>query len=87
MSEGPCHMNSGKAPSGNVTSTESNTNLVLCNKDGDEVGRLDFSGPGLEFEGVANESAIVFMGWISKVFQERLQEEYDRGFKDGKAAK
>jgi hypothetical protein len=29
----------------------------------------------------------VFMDWISKVFQQRLRDEYDRGFTDGKASK
>jgi hypothetical protein len=60
-------------------------NLVFTNSEGHEVGTLDFDGPGLAFEGVANESAIVFMDWISKVFQQRLKDEYDRGFKDGKS--
>lgn len=63
-----------------------NHNITFTNAEGHQVGTLDFNGPGLEFEGVANESAIVFMDWISKVFQARLQEEYDRGFKDGKAS-
>ena len=64
-----------------------NHNIVFHNAEGYEVGTLDFNGPGLAFEGVANESAIVFMDWISKVFQQRLKDEYDRGFTDGKAAK
>jgi len=62
-------------------------NLKFFNQDGDEVGMLDFNGPGLAFEGVANESAIVFMDWVSQVFQQRLKDEYDRGFAAGKAAK
>jgi hypothetical protein len=62
-------------------------NLMFHNAEGHEVGTMDFNGPGLSFEGVADESAIVFMDWISKVFQERLKEEYDRGFADGKARK
>jgi hypothetical protein len=64
-----------------------NHNITFHNADGYEVGTMDFNGPGLSFEGVADESAIVFMEWISKIFQERLKEEYDRGLKDGKARK
>ena len=64
-----------------------NHNITFNNAEGFEVGTLDFNGPGLSFEGVADESAIVFMDWISKVFQQRLKDEYDRGFADGKVAK
>ena len=64
-----------------------NHNITFHNAEGHEVGTLDFNGPGLSFEGVADESAIVFMDWISKIFQQRLKDEYDRGFTDGKAAK
>jgi hypothetical protein len=64
-----------------------NHNITFTNADGHQVGTLDFNGPGLEFEGVANESAIVFMDWISRVFQQRLKDEYDKGFAAGKAAK
>ena len=62
-------------------------NLVFLNAEGHEVGTLDFSGPGLSFEGVADLSAITFMDYVSKKFMARLKDEYDRGFKDGKAAK
>ena len=56
------------------------------NADNDEVGILDFNGPGLAFEGNAEESAIAFMTWIAQVFQSRLKEEYDKGYKDGKSS-
>ena len=61
--------------------------LTFISAEGHEVGTLDFNGPGLSFEGVADLSAITFMDWVSKKFQERLQEEYDKGFAAGKAAK
>jgi hypothetical protein len=61
-------------------------NITFTNAEGHEVGTLDFDGPGLAFEGVANESAIVFMDWISKVFQQRLKDEYDRGVADGRSS-
>lgn len=63
-----------------------NSVIKFFNQDGDEVGMLDFNGPGLSFEGVADLSAITFMDHVSKRFMARLQEEYDKGFKDGKAS-
>ena len=69
------------------TTPKPNHNIKFFNAEGHEVGTMDFNGPGLSFEGVADESAIVFIDWISKVFQQRLKDEYDRGFADGKAAK
>jgi hypothetical protein len=63
-----------------------NHNITFRNAEGYEVGTMDFNGPGLSFEGVANESAIVFMDWISKVFQQRLKDEYDKGYADGKTS-
>ena len=59
--------------------------IKFFTEEGDEVGTLDLNGPGLSFEGIADESAIIFIDWLSKVFAERMQEEYDRGLKDGKA--
>jgi hypothetical protein len=64
-----------------------NHNITFTNAEGHQVGVMDFNGPGLYFEGNAEEGAIVFMDWISKVFQQRLKDEYDRGFSDGKAAR
>ena len=64
-----------------------NHNITFTNAEGFQVGTLDFNGPGLSFEGVADESAIVFMDWIANAFSQRLKDEYDRGFADGKAAK
>jgi hypothetical protein len=60
--------------------------ITFFNEDGDEVGTLDFSGHGLSFEGVADIGAIMFMEQISKVFQSRLKEEYDKGYKAGKTS-
>jgi hypothetical protein len=61
-----------------------NYNIRFHNADNVEVGVMDFSGGSLSFEGNAEESAIVFMNWINQAFQQRLKEEYDKGFKDGK---
>jgi len=48
----------------------------------EEVGRLDFNGPAMVFEGNAEESAKVFIDWIAKAFEGRLKEEYQRGYED-----
>lgn len=88
MSEGPeCQQKYLMAKPGKLTlsAPKANHNITFHNADGYEVGTLDFNGPGLSFEGVADESAIVFMNWIAEKFSARLQEEYDRGLKDGKA--
>ena len=63
-----------------------NYNIIFHNNEGYVVGTLDFNGPGLYFEGNAEEGAIVFMDWISKIFQQRLKDEYEKGFADGKAS-
>jgi len=88
MSEGPeCQQKYVTSTKGQVEFTlpKPNHNITFMNAEGYEVGTLDFNGPGLSFEGVADESAIVFMDWIAKKFSARLQEEYDRGVRDGKA--
>ena len=59
--------------------------LRFFNQDGEEIGVLDFNGPGMAFEGNAELSAIVFMDWVGKAFKKRLEQEYARGLKDGKA--
>ena len=61
-------------------------NIIFHNNEGYVVGTLDFNGPGLSFEGIADLSAITFMDSISKVFQSRLKEEYDRGYKEGRSS-
>lgn len=42
---------------------------------GKQVGRLDFNGPEMVFEGDAAESAKVFIDWIAMAFKGRLEEE------------
>ena len=84
MSEGPeCQQN--RIP---TTMTfkppKHDSKLIFMNQDGDEVGVLDFNGPGLAFEGNAEESAIVFMTWVGEKFKQRLEQEYKRGFREGK---
>ena len=55
--------------------------------DGTQVGRMDFNGPEMVFEGDAAESAKVFIDWIARAFKGRLDEEYQRGFNDAKEGK
>ena len=64
-----------------------NYSIRFHNSDNEEVGVMDFNGAGLSFEGNAEQGAIVFLDWVAKTFTGRLQEEYDRGFEAGKAAK
>ncbi len=86
MSEGPeCQMaHTAKTMTHEIPKTA--YTIRLMNQDGEEVGVLDFNGPGLAFEGNAELSAIVFMDWVGKAFKQRLDAEYARGLKDGKAA-
>lgn len=48
---------------------------------GKEVGKLDFNGPQLVFEGDAEESAKVFIDWIATSFKGRLDEERGKELK------
>ena len=84
MSEGPeCQQKHAPATI-SLRSPKPNYNIIFHNENGEEVGVLDFNGPGLSFEGNAEESAIVFMTWVGKMFSKRLDEEYKRGMADGK---
>jgi hypothetical protein len=42
---------------------------------GRQVGKFDFNGPELVFEGDAAESAKVFIDWAANAFEGRLKEE------------
>lgn len=44
-----------------------------------QVGKLDFNGPKMMFEGDAEESARIFFEWIAKSFEDRLKEERGKG--------
>ena len=84
MSEGPECQQSKVQNTRSFKLPEHNSRLVFFNQDGDEVGVLDFSGPGLAFEGVAEASAILFMTWVGEMFKQRLMQEYQRGYREGK---
>lgn len=67
-----------------VQKPKENYSIRFHNADNEEVGYMDFNGQGIEFEGIASESAMVFIHWIDTVFKGRLEEEYQRGFEEGK---
>ena len=69
-------------PKPNYTITFYNNTDISGN--GTQVGRMDFNGPEMVFEGDAAESAKVFIEWIATSFKGRLDEEYQRGFNDAK---
>lgn len=48
---------------------------ITFNKDGKQIGILDFSGPELMFTGDMHESAKVFLDAIAVGFKERLEQE------------
>ena len=48
---------------------------VVDGVNGQEVGKFDFNGPEMIFEGDAAESAKVFVDWVARSFHGRLEEE------------
>jgi hypothetical protein len=49
-----------------------NHNIVFHGPNGKEVGRFDFNGDELRFDGAADISAQVFIEWASRTYRERL---------------
>jgi hypothetical protein len=49
-----------------------NHNIVFHGPNGKEVGRFDFNGGELKFDGQADISAQVFIEWARKTFNERV---------------
>ena len=47
---------------------------------GKEVGKFDFNGPEMVFEGDAAESAKVFIDWVAQAFHGRLKEEREAAY-------
>ena len=60
-----------------------NHTIGFSNKEG-QIGSLDFNGPAMKFEGNAEESALVFFSFVAKYFDQRLKDEYTRGYNDAK---
>lgn len=63
-----------------------NHNMQFSNNNG-VIGTLDFNGPAMVFEGNAEESALLFFDFVSKYFDQRLKDEYQRGYNDAKKEK
>jgi hypothetical protein len=57
-----------------VANFKPNYNLTF-HRDGKEVGKFDFNGPELIFEGDAAESAKVFIDCVANAFHGRLEQE------------
>ena len=49
-----------------------NHNIVFHGSNGKEIGRFDFSGEELKFDGFADISAQVFIEWASRTYRDRL---------------
>jgi hypothetical protein len=58
--------------------------MMFVNPNGEVVGKLDFNGGAMTFDGNAEESAIQFIYFVSQMFSQRLDEEYQRGLTEGK---
>jgi hypothetical protein len=62
-----------------IASFKPNYNLTFHNVvdgvNGKEIGKFDFNGPEMIFEGDAAESAKVFVDWVANAFHDRLEEE------------
>jgi len=73
-------------PTENKINFKQNYNItfhqVIDGMNAKEVGRLDFNGPELKFEGNMEESAKSFMIWIAQVFAGRLKEERNKERKE-----
>lgn len=53
------------------------------NREGKQIGKLDFNGPELIFTGEIAPSARVFLDYLAQCFRTRLEQEYNNGYTDG----
>ena len=58
---------------------DTNCRMIFNRMDGTTIGTLDFSGPKMVFTGDAEDSAMIFMDHIARVFAGRLAKEYEAG--------
>ena len=66
-----------------LSNLKPNHNITFHNRDG-EVARFDFNGPELKFTGNPDEGAKIFIDFAAKYFDQRLKEEYQRGYEAAK---
>jgi hypothetical protein len=67
-----------------VANFKPNYNLTF-HRDGQEIGKFDFNGPEMIFEGDAAESAKVFIECVANAFHGRLEQEREAGRKEALA--
>lgn len=58
-----------------LESMKPNNSVVFHGPNGKEVGRFDFNGEEMKFDGAADISAQVFVEWVARAFRERLTNE------------
>ena len=58
-----------------IGSMKQNHNVVFHGPNGKEVGRFDFNGEQMKFDGQADVSAGVFIEWARKTFHARVLED------------
>ena len=58
--------------------------MKFLNPEVELIGKLDFNGWVMTFDGNAEESAINFFHIVSQMFSKRLDEEYQRGLTERK---
>lgn len=57
--------------------------VITFNKDNKEIGKLDFNGDKLKFEGDVEESAKIFFDFLLNAFNQRIEEIKDEAFRNG----
>lgn len=55
-----------------TNSVPTNHNIVFHGPSGKEVGRFDFNGDEMKFDGQADVSAMIFVEWARKTFNDRV---------------
>lgn len=67
-------------PTGQLQIAKFKPNYTLTfHRDGKEIGKFDYNGPEMLFEGDAAESAKVFIDCVANAFHGRLEEEREAG--------
>jgi hypothetical protein len=69
-----------------VANFKPNYNLTF-HRDGQEIGKFDFNGPEMIFEGDAAESAKVFIECVANAFHGRLEQERGAGRQEALASR
>jgi hypothetical protein len=69
-----------------IANIKPNYNLTF-HRDGQEIGKFDFNGPEMIFEGDAAESAKVFIECVANAFHGRLEQEREAGRQEALASR